>query len=96
MTIETDLLLSEDDAGKKVYRRKELYTLMLEQDVVASSKDAAHEKLNDQGGISYKDLRDIAVDGIDVETYFVDADYDKTLSFECIGTVNKEGQLESE
>ena len=81
MTIETDLLLSEDDAGKKVYRRKELYTLMLEQDVVASSKDAAHEKLNDQGGISYKDLRDIAVDGIDVETYFVDADYDKTLSF---------------
>ena len=94
MAINTDLLLSSEDAGKKVYRRKELYTLTLEQDVVATSEERAEEKLNDQGGISYKDLRDIAVDGIDIETYFIDADFDKRLSFDCLGTVNKEGEIE--
>ena len=94
MAKNTNLLLSSEDAGKKVYRKQELYTLILEQDVIASSEEKAEEKLNDQGGINYKDLKDIAVNGIDVETYFIDADFNKRLSFNCLGTVNKEGEIE--
>jgi hypothetical protein len=94
MAKNTDLLLSSEDAGKKVYRKKEIYTLTLEQDAVANSEEKAQEKFHDQGGISYKDLRDVAVDGIDVETYFIDADYNTTISFDCLGTVNEEGEIE--
>lgn len=92
--MDISLLLSSEDKGKKVYRKRETYTLTLEQDAVANSEEEAREKFHDQGGLSYKDLHDIAVDGIDVGTHYIDADYNTTIGFDCLGTVDEEGEIE--
>ena len=46
MSKETSVTFFADDLGKKVYRKKVFYTLVVEQDVLANSEDEAEQKLS--------------------------------------------------
>ena len=51
----SDIYVSKDDLGKKVYRKVTQYTIELAQDVVADSEEEAEQKFLDGGGIEYDD-----------------------------------------
>ena len=47
MDTQTDIVLVKEDLGKNLYRSKKYYTLVIEQDVLADSKDDADKKFSD-------------------------------------------------
>ena len=51
--VETDVFYFKDDVGKNLYRKKTYYTLVVEQDVLANTKDEADQKFTDFGGLLF-------------------------------------------
>ena len=95
MSIETAVVTTSNDKGKKVYRQISRYYLTIEQDVIAESEDEALNKLSDEGGIDYQALnREITHTTCDVDTLVVDADWYENDSIELLGTINEEGDVE--
>lgn len=95
MSIETSVITSSEDKGKKVYRIVSVYELTLEQDVLADSEDEAINLQSDCGGIDYQALnQDVTKTTCNVETNFVDADWVKSDPPTLLGTVNEEGDVE--
>jgi hypothetical protein len=41
MTIDTNVMFTDKDVGKNLYRKKTYYTLCIEQEVLANDKDEA-------------------------------------------------------
>ena len=94
MVNKTQIMTTSEDKGKKIYRQKIYYTLILEQDVIANTKDEADKKLGDEGGIDYHKIDlDITHESCNVTTYFVDAEYDHGESIYCIGKIDEDGDV---
>ena len=88
MTNISDVLYTDKDLGKNLYRKKTYYTLVVEQDVLAKNKDEADQKFLDYGGIKHSAINKDIVDASDgVETYMVDADYTETHPTKYLGKV---------
>jgi len=86
--IQTDICVSKKDLGKNLYRKKTYYTLVLEQDVLASNKEEAETKFMDQGGINHDMINQtLGETGPDVENYYADANYTDSENVEYIGKV---------
>jgi len=84
----TDVYFNADDVGKKVYRKRTYYRLVLEQDVLANNQDEADEKFIEGGGINWSNLNHSITDENDgVETYYVDANYLDSENTEIVGKV---------
>ena len=95
MSIETAVITSSQDKGKKVYRIVSVYKLTLEQDVLADSEDEAIDLQSDCGGIDYQALnQEVTKTSCNVETNFVDADYVESDSPILLGTIDEEGNIE--
>ena len=85
---ETSIFYNEKDLGKNLYRKKTYYTLVLEQDVLASNKEEAETKFMDQGGINHDMINQtLGETGPDVENYYADANYTDSENVEYIGKV---------
>ena len=54
--VKTDVHYFKDDIGKNLYRQKTYYTVVVEQDVLANSKDEANDKIREGGGINYSKI----------------------------------------
>lgn len=94
--MKTIIATSSNDVGKKIYRQKTYYRLVLEQDVMADNEEEAHKMLMDEGGFNYTELNhNTTHESENVYTYFVDADYDTSDMVECIGQVDEEGDVVS-
>ena len=87
MTVKTDCSFSADDLGKNLYKKRNYYTIMIEQEVIAKDQDEADTLFLDNGGIRYGDLRDLVESGNGVETVIVDADFDRSDSTQYLGKV---------
>lgn len=88
MSKNTNVTFFADDLGKKVYRKKVYYTLVVEQDVLASNQDEADEKFLEGGGIDYDAVStSLTSEREGVETYYVDANFQESGDTELVGKV---------
>lgn len=86
--MKTKLYVRAEDLGKNAYRKRTFYTLVVEQDVLATSQDEADELFRDGGGINYDRINsDLALEDKGVETVMVDANYTGTTDTEYMGKV---------
>jgi hypothetical protein len=87
MTIDTNIVYSDKDVNKNLYRKKTYYTLVVEQEVLAKDKDEA-DKLFGECGIDHSQINHEITETKDgVETYMVDANYTESGNTEYIGKV---------
>ena len=87
MTIDTNVMFTDKDVGKNLYRKKTYYTLCIEQEVLADDKDEA-DKLFGECGIDHSQINHEITETKDgVETYMVDADYLESGDTEYYGKV---------
>ena len=85
--LDTNVMYTQKDEGKNLYRKKTYYTLVIEQEVLAKDKDEADKLLTDCG-INHSAIGDDITETKDgVETYMVDADYTDSDTVEYIGKV---------
>ena len=84
----TEIMFSEKDVGKNLYRKITYYTLAIEQDVLAKDKDEADKLFLDNGGIDHSQINhEITETKNGVETYMVDANYTDSGVTEYLGQV---------
>jgi len=75
MAIDTNIIFTDKDINKNLYRKKTYYNLVIEQEVLAKDKDEA-DKLFGESGIDHSKINsDITETKDGVETYMVDANY---------------------
>ena len=84
---DTDIVLVKEDLGKNLYRKKTYYTLVIEQDVLANTKDEADKKFG-EAGINHSNINAEITDEVNgVTTYMVDANYTDGASTDYLGKV---------
>ncbi len=84
---DTNIIYTQKDEGKNLYRKKTYYTLVIEQEVLAKDKDEADKLLTDCG-INHSAIGDDITETKDgVETYMVDANYSDSGDTEYMGKV---------
>ena len=87
MTVDTDIMVMKEDLGKKLYRKKTFYTLVIEQEVLAKDKAEADVLLSDCGIDHSQINHEITETKNGVETYMVDANYTDNGPTENYGEV---------
>ena len=87
MAVDTDIFFSKDDVNKNLYRKKTYYTLVIEQEVIANSKDEADKKFTECGIDHSKINNDITETKDGVETYMVDANYSDSDNTSYMGRI---------
>ena len=87
MTVDTDIMITKNDLGKKLYRKKTYYNLVIEQECLADSRAEATEKLSDCGIDHSQINHEITETKNGVETYMVDANYKDSGDTEYVGQV---------
>jgi len=94
---DTEVYFNEEDVGKNLYRKKTYYTLMIEQEVLASNRVEAEDLFRDSGGICHSAVsKDLTENRDGVETSIVDAEYKDMDAVEYIGRVMYEPYEEAE
>ena len=84
----TEIMFSEKDVGKNLYRKITYYTLAIEQDVLAKDKDEADKLFLDNGGIDHSQINhEITETKNGVEDYMVDANYLESGKTNYVGQV---------
>ena len=87
MTVDTDIMVMKKDLGKKLYRKKTFYTLVIEQEVLAKDRAEAGILLSDCG-VDYSQINhEITETKNGVETSMVDANYKDSGATEYVGQV---------
>jgi len=85
--MDTQVMIVKEDLGKNLYRKKTYYTLVIEQDVLANTKDEADKKFGD-AGINHSNINAEITDEVNgVTTYMVDANYTDGASTDYLGKV---------
>ena len=87
MTVDTDIMVMKEDLGKKLYRKKTFYTLVIEQEVLAKDKAEADVLLSDCGIDHSQINHEITETKNGVVTYMVDANYTDNGPTENYGEV---------
>jgi hypothetical protein len=86
--IDTEIYFNREDAGKNLYRQRTYYTLMIEQEVLASTRAEAEDAFSNSGGIDHSAItKELAENRDGVETRIVDAEYRDMDAVEYIGKV---------
>jgi len=87
MTVDTNVIFTDKDVNKNLYRKKTYYNLVIEQEVLAKDKDEA-DKLFSECGIDHSQINHEITETKDgVETYMVDANYTESGNTEYIGKI---------
>ena len=87
MAIDTNVIFTDKDVNKNLYRKKTYYNLVIEQEVLAKDKDEA-DKLFSECGIDHSKINHEITETKDgVETYMVDANYSESGTTEYMGKV---------
>lgn len=88
MTVETNIIYTDKDLGKNLYRQKRYYTLVVEQEVLANNQDEADNKFVEHGGISHSMINaEITNENEGVQTYMIDANYSDSDKTEYMGKI---------
>ena len=85
--IDTNIHFTDKDLGKKLYRKKTYYTLVVEQEVLADDQDQA-DRLLSECGIDHSEISERLAETKDgVETVIVDANYHDSGKTDYVGKV---------
>ena len=85
----SDIFITKDDLGKKVYRKVSTYTIEIAQDVLADSEDEAEQLFLDGGGIEYDEIKtNLTQEFKGVETRYVDCNYQDSQLATVVGKVD--------
>ena len=87
--MDTQVMIVKEDLGKNLYRKKTYYTLVIEQDVLANTKDEADKKFG-EADINHSNINAEITDEVNgVTTYMVDANshYTDDASTDYLGKV---------
>ena len=88
MTVETNIIYTDKDLGKNLYRQKRYYTLVVEQEVLANSQEDADNKFVEHGGVNHSMINaEITDENEGVQTYMIDANYSDSAKTEYMGKV---------
>lgn len=88
MTVETNIIYTDKDLGKNLYRQKRYYTLVVEQEVLANNQEEADNKLVEHGGINHSMINaEITNENEGVQTYMIDANFSDSAKTEYMGKV---------
>lgn len=88
MKVETNIIYTDKDLGKNLYRQKRYYTLVVEQEVLANNQDEADNKFVEHGGISHSMINaEITNENEGVQTYMIDANYSDSGKTEYMGKI---------
>jgi len=88
MTVETNIIYTDKDLGKNLYRQKRYYTLVVEQEVLANSQEDADNKFVEHGGVNHSMINAEITDETEgVQTYMIDANYSDSAKTEYMGKV---------
>jgi hypothetical protein len=100
MTLKTSLYLNKETLGKSVYKFTGKYELIVEQEILASSKDEAFELYLKEGGLNYSRIESSLTETSPrIETTYIDA-MTPEMEIKYIGSViqsrNDEDEVELE
>lgn len=85
--IKTALYLNKESLNKSVYKFTGRYELIVEQEILASSRDEAFELYLKEGGLNYSRIQsDLTEESSRIETTYIDARTPET-DIQYIGTV---------
>ncbi len=85
---DTDIMITQNDLGRNLYRKRTYYTVVIEQDVLASDQDEADVLFEDSGIDHSKINKELTTEQGNVQTYYVDANYTDQDPTTYIGKVN--------
>jgi hypothetical protein len=85
---DTDIMITQNDLGQNLYRKRTYYTVIIEQDVLAKDQEEADILFQDSGIDHSKITKDITEENGNVQTYYVDANYADSDPTTYIGKVN--------
>ena len=85
---DTDIMITQNDLGQNLYRKRTYYTVVIEQDVLAKDQEEADILFQDSGIDHQKITKDITEENGNVQTYYVDANYADSDPTTYIGKVN--------
>ena len=85
---DTDIMITQNDLGRNLYRKRTYYTVVIEQDVLASDQDEADVLFEDSGIDHSKINKELTTEKGNVQTYYVDANYSDQDPTTYIGKVN--------
>ena len=85
---DTDIMITQNDLGRNLYRKRTYYTVVIEQDVLASDQDEADVLFEDSGIDHSKINKELTTEKGNVQTYYVDANYTDQDPTTYIGKVN--------
>ena len=87
--IDTEINVTEKEVGKKLYRQKTYYNMVVEHEVLADNKEEAEKKFSEDAGLKHDLVNQTLGDGKNgVECYYLDANYSDSNNVEFIGTVD--------
>ena len=72
---DTEIMITQNDLGQNLYRKRAYYTVVIEQDVLADSMEDADIEFGNSGIDFSKINREITEENGNVQTYYVDANY---------------------
>ena len=85
---DTEIMITQNDLGQNLYRKRAYYTVVIEQDVLADSMEDADIEFGNSGIDFSKINREITEENGNVQTYYVDANFTDQDSTTYIGKVN--------
>ena len=85
---DTEIMITQNDLGQNLYRKRAYYTVVIEQDVLADSMEDADIEFGNSGIDFSKINREITEENGNVQTYYVDANFTDQNSTTYIGKVN--------
>jgi len=85
---DTEIMITQNDLGQNLYRKRAYYTVVIEQDVLADSMEDADIEFGNSGIDFSKINKEITEENGNVQTYYVDANFTDQDSTTYIGKVN--------
>ena len=88
MAVDTNIIYTDKDLGKNLYRQKRYYTLVIEQEVLANNQDEANTMFTDHGGVRHELINaELTHENEGVQTYMIDANYSDSGKTEYMGKI---------
>ena len=85
---DTEIMITQNDLGQNLYRKRAYYTVVIEQDVLADNMEDADIEFGNSGIDFSKINKEITEENGNVQTYYVDANFTDQDSTTYIGKVN--------
>lgn len=87
--LDTEVYINDKEVGKKLYRQKTYYNMVVEHEVLADNREEAEKQFSENAGLKHDLVNQTLGDGKNgVECYYLDANYSDSDNVKFVGTVD--------